>query len=256
MSYLDKLFNLKGKVVLVTGACGQLGFEICKAFISSSSIVVGVDLNVENKQLDGVNYYELDATNKAKKQKIYEAIIKKYGAIDVLINNAGVSTFEDFEQRTEEAFDWVVDVNLKGVFFDIQTYVNLFDKYSKQQGSIINIGSTYGVVSPDFRNYTDLPRKNSEVYGATKAGVIQMTKYFSAHLADRNIRVNCVSPGGILNPDNPQGEDFQKNYNYRTPMKRMANKNEYNNTILFLASNASSYINGTTIVADGGRTIL
>ena len=86
MSYLDKLFNLKGKVILVTGACGQLGSEICKAFVSSGSIVVGVDLNVENKQLDGVDYYELDATNKTKKQKIYEAIIKKYGA-DVYLDN-------------------------------------------------------------------------------------------------------------------------------------------------------------------------
>ena len=254
MSYLDKLFNLKNKVVLVTGSCGQLGSEICKAFANSGSIVVGVDLNVDNKRLDGVNYYELDATDKTEKQKTYEAIINKYSSIDVLVNNAGVSTFEDFEKRTEEAFDWVVDVNLKGVFFDIQTYVNLFDKHSKQQGSIINIGSTYGVVSPDFRNYTDLPRKNSEVYGATKAGVIQMTKYFSAHLADRNIRVNCVSPGGILNPENPQGEDFQKNYNFRTPMKRMANTEEMVGAVLYLAGDSASYTTGQNIVIDGGFT--
>ena len=254
MRYLDKLFNLKNKVVLVTGACGQLGSEICKAFIGVGSIVVGVDLNVDNKRLDGVDYYELDATDKAEKQKTYEAIINKYSSIDVLVNNAGVSTFEDFEKRTEEAFDWVVDVNLKGVFFDIQTYVNLFDKHNKQQGSIINIGSTYGVVSPDFRNYTDLPRKNSEVYGATKAGVIQMTKYFSAHLADRNIRVNCVSPGGILNPENPQGEDFQKNYNFRTPMKRMANTEEMVGVVLYLAGDSASYTTGQNIVIDGGFT--
>ena len=254
MNYLDNLFNLKNKVILVTGACGQLGSEICKAFVGVGSIVVGVDLSVDNKQLDGVNYYELDTTNKTEKQKIYEAIFKKYSSIDVLVNNAGVSTFEDFEQRTEDAFDWVVDVNLKSVFYDIQTYVNLFDQHNKQQGSIINIGSTYGSVSPDFRNYTDLPRKNSEVYGATKAGVIQMTKYFSVHLADRNIRVNCVSPGGILNPDNPQGEDFQKNYNFRTPMKRMANTEEIVGAILYLAGDSASYTTGQNIVIDGGFT--
>jgi NAD(P)-dependent dehydrogenase (short-subunit alcohol dehydrogenase family) len=254
VNYLDNLFNLKNKVILVTGACGQLGSEICKAFVGVGSIVVGVDLSVDNKQLDGVDYYELDTTNKTEKQKIYEAIFKKYSSIDVLVNNAGVSTFEDFEQRTEDAFDWVVDVNLKSVFYDIQTYVNLFDKHGGQQGSIINIGSTYGVVSPDFRNYTDLPRKNSEVYGATKAGVIQMTKYFSVHLADRNIRVNCVSPGGILNPDNPQGEDFQKNYNFRTPMKRMANTVEMVGAVLYLAGDSASYTTGQNIIIDGGFT--
>lgn len=254
MSYLDNLFNLKNKVVLVTGACGQLGSEICKALVSSGSKVVGVDLNIQNKQLDGVDYYELDTTNKNEKQKIYEAIIRQYQSIDVLINNAGVSTFEDFEKRTEESFDWVVNVNLKSVFFDIQTYVNLFDKYKKKQGSIINIGSTYGVVSPDFRNYTDSPRKNSEVYGASKAGIIQITKYFSVHLADRNIRVNCVSPGGILDPDNPQGEDFQKNYNYRTPMKRMALSEEMVGAVLYLAGDSASYTTGQNIVIDGGFT--
>jgi len=254
VSYLDNLFNLKNKVVLVTGACGQLGSEICKAFVNAGSRVVGVDLNVENKQLDGVDYYELDATNKTEKQRTYETIINQYSSIDVLVNNAGVSTFEDFEQRTEEAFDWVIDVNLKAVFFDIQTYVNLFDEHGSQQGSIINIGSTYGVVSPDFRNYTDLPRKNSEVYGATKAGVIQMTKYFSAHLADRNIRVNCVSPGGIFNPNNPQGEGFQKNYNFRTPMKRMANTKEMVGAVLYLAGDSASYTTGQNIIIDGGFT--
>jgi 3-oxoacyl-[acyl-carrier protein] reductase len=254
VSYLEKLFNLKNKVVLVTGACGQLGSEICNAFTGVESIVIGVDLSIESKKIDGVDYYELDLTNKEEKLKTYRDIIKKYGVIDVLVNNAGVSTFEDFEQRTEDAFDWVVNVNLKGVFFDIQTYVNLFDEYGGQQGSIINIGSTFGVVSPDFRNYTDLPRKNSEVYGATKAGVIQMTKYFSTHLADRNIRVNCVSPGGILNPDNPQGEDFQKNYNYRTPMKRMARTEEMAGAILYLAGDSASYTTGQNIVIDGGFT--
>jgi NAD(P)-dependent dehydrogenase (short-subunit alcohol dehydrogenase family) len=254
LSYISKLFNLKNKVILVTGACGQLGSEICQAFINSGSIVVGVDLNLENKRIDGVNYYQLNTTNKKRKQKIYETIIKKYKAIDVLVNNAGVSTFENFEERTEEAFNWVIDVNLKGVFFDIQTYVNLFDKYEKKKGSIINIGSIFGIVSPDFRNYTDSTRKNSEVYGASKAGVIQMTKYFSTHLAERGIRVNCVSPGGVFNPSSPQGEDFQKNYNFRTPLKRMASSKELVGAILYLAGDAASYTTGQNIVIDGGLT--
>lgn len=252
MSYIEDLFNLKNKIVLVTGSCGQLGSEICKAFYESNAKVVGIDINIEHNTISGVDYYELDLRNLQEKKSLYEAIINKYKKIDILVNNAGVSTFENFEDRTEEKFDWVVDVNLKSVFFDIQTYVNLFDKNKLTKGSIVNIGSHYGIVSPDYRIYTDLPRKNSEVYGATKAGVIQMTKYFATHLAERNIRVNCVSPGGIFNPDNPQGEDFQKHYKYRTPMNRMARTEELVGAILYLASDSSSYTTGQNILVDGG----
>lgn len=254
MNYLDKLFNLNNKVVVVTGACGQLGSQICKAFINSGSTVVGIDINIENKKHSDVDYYMLDTLKTKQKKIIFEKIISKYKSIDVLINNAGVSTFANFEDRTEKDFDWVMDINLKSVFFDIQTYVNLFDKYRQDTGSIINIGSIFGVVSPDFRNYTDLARKNSEVYGATKAGVIQMTKYFAIHLANRNIRVNCISPGGIFNPDNMQGQDFQKNYSFRTPMKRMANTEEIIGGILYLASDSASYTTGQNIIIDGGMT--
>tara|TARA_B100000795_G_C22776596_1_gene430287 strand:- start:594 stop:1364 length:771 start_codon:yes stop_codon:yes gene_type:complete len=252
LSYIENLFNLSNKVVLVTGSCGQLGKAICRAFRDSGCQVLGVDIDINLNQLAGVEYFELDARNLLKKQKIYEALIKTHKQIDVLINNAGVSTFDNFEERTEEDFDWVIDINLKALFFDIQTYVNLFDKYKQSVGSIINIGSLYGTVSPDSRIYIDLPRKNSEVYGASKAGVIQMTKYFSTHLADRNIRVNCISPGGILNPENPQGEEFQKSYAYRTPMKRMAKTEEMVGAALYLAGDSSSYTTGQNIEIDGG----
>ena len=252
MSYLETLFNLNNKVVMVTGACGQLGNVICGAFKDSGCRVIGIDIDIKINKLDGVEYFELDSRNLSEKQKLYEDIIKQYKVIDVLINNSGVSTFDNFEQRSEDDFDWVIDVNLKGLFFDIQTYVNLFDKYDQSNGSIINIGSLYGIVSPDSRVYIDLPRKNSEVYGAAKAGVIQMTKYFSTHLAERNIRVNCISPGGILNPENPQGVEFQKSYAYRTPMKRMANTEEMIGAALYLASDSSSYTTGQNLVIDGG----
>ncbi len=254
MSYIDKLFNLEDKVVLITGACGQLGSRMCEAFLKAGCKVIGTDVNINNNKLDGVEYLVLDITNKQEKEKIYKEVIQKYKSIDVLINNAGVSTFENFEERQEESFDWVMDVNLKGTFFGIQSFVNIFDKHEQKKGSIINIGSIFGVVSPDFRNYTDLPRKNSEVYGATKAAVIQMTKYFAVHLAERNIRVNCVSPGGIFNPKNPQGEDFLKNYAFRTPMKRMADDSEMIGAVLYLASDASSYTTGQNIIIDGGLT--
>jgi len=254
MSYLDEMYNLKDKIVLVTGACGQLGYRICEAFNKVEAKVIGFDINIDNNKIDGVEYHKLDIVNKKEIDNLFEQVINKYKTIDVIINNAGVSTFEDFEKRPEESFDWVMDVNLKGTFFMIQSFVNIFDKYNLKKGSIVNIGSFFGVVSPDFRNYTDLPRKNSEVYGATKAGIIQMTKYFAVHLADRNIRVNCVSPGGIYNPKNPQGEDFIKNYSFRVPMKRMAQDWEMVGAILYFASDYASYTTGQNLVIDGGLT--
>ncbi len=254
MSYLDGLFNLQGKVVLVTGACGQLGKKICKAFKDSGCIVIATDVKTDANKLDGVEYFNHDISKKEETIELYETVIKSHNKIDILVNNAGVSTFENFEERTEESFDWVMDVNLKGTFWGIQSYVNIFDKYKSEKGSIINISSIFGVVSPDFRNYTDLPRKNSEVYGATKAGIIQMTKYFAVHLAERNIRVNSVSPGGIFNPQSPQGEGFRENYAFRTPMKRMANDEEMVGIILYFASDAASYTTGQNVVVDGGLT--
>ena len=112
----------------------------------------------------------------------------------------------------------------------------------------------YGVISPDFRIYSENDRKNSEVYGATKAGVIQMTKYFAVHLAERNIRTNSISPGGVYNPKNPQGDKFMESYKYRCPMKRMANSEEISNVALFLGSNLSTYVNGQNITVDGGMS--
>ncbi|MCQ9208446.1 MAG: SDR family oxidoreductase [Omnitrophica bacterium] len=254
MSYLENLFSCKDKVVVVTGAVGQLGAVLCDAFLRAGAKVVGVDQEVSQNKVEGIDHYKLDNTDKKQVMKVFGDIMAKYKKIDVLVNNAGVSTFAPFEERTEEDFDWVMDVNLKGTFFCIQAYVNLYDEYKLKAGSIINIGSIFGVVSPDFRVYTDTdcPRKNSEIYGATKAGIIQMTKYFAVHLADRGIRVNAVSPGGILNPENPQGRDFQKNYGFRCPMKRMAKEQEIPGAVIYLASDCASYTTGQNIMVDGG----
>ncbi len=236
--YLDRLFGLADKTVLVTGANGQLGTVLCEALTAAGARVTGLDLPAT------------DITDK----KAVAAAFDRLGPIDILINNAGISTFEPFESRPEEKFDQVMDVNLKGTFFCIQEYVAAFDRRKQTAGSIVNIASVFGVVSPDFRNYTDCRRQSPEVYGATKAGIIQMTRYFAVHLAERKIRVNAVSPGGIFNPKNPQGEDFVKNYSFRVPLKRMANDDEMVGAVLYLAGEAASYTTGQNIVVDGGMT--
>ena len=246
-NFLNDTFNLNGKIVVVTGACGQLGYVICKYFSEVGSTVLGLDVRLPEKKIYGTEYLVMNLLKQ-------ETIVKVFRKIDVLINNAGVSTFEPFEKRSDDKFEWVMGVNLKGTFKCIKKYIELYDKHNLENGNIINIASMYGLISPDFRIYTDCDRKNSEVYGATKAGIIQMTKYFAVHLADRKIRVNCVSPGGIFNPDKPQGEDFRAKYSFRCPMKRMANGNEIVGALLYLASDAASYTTGQNITIDGGMT--
>jgi len=253
-NYFENLFDLRDKVVFLTGATGQLGYEITKNLVKAGCYVVGADscLN-ETKQISSsyCEYINLDVREKDAVAQVIEGIFKKYGSVDILINNAGVSCFEPFEDRPEDSFDWVMDVNLKGTFFCIQSYINCI-KNKQKKGNIVNIASLYGVISPDFRIYTDCDRKNSEVYGATKAGIIQMTRYFAVHLAQYGITVNSISPGGLYNPDSPQGNDFIKNYIFRCPLGRMAESEDIIGGILFLSSKAASYITGQNITIDGG----
>lgn len=249
-----KMFDMQGKVVVVTGASGQLGDEICGTFNDAGAIVIGIDKKISGRRHRGVNYQRADIRRKKDLLSIFASIAAEYKSLDVLINNAGVSVFEPFMDRREKDLDFVMDVNLKGTFFAIQNYVDIFDRYKFKRGSIINIASIYGVISPDPRIYTDCKRHNSEVYGATKAGIVQMTKYFAVHLAGRNIRVNSVSPGGIFNPKHPQGKSFIKNYSFRCPMKRMAEASEITGALVYLASGASSYTTGQNIIIDGGMS--
>ena len=253
-NYLNKIHDLKNKVIVITGSCGQLGSSMCDLFVKMGCKVIGVDNSVESNKINNVDYYDLDIRQSKNVSTVFKNIFKKYNQIDILINNAGVSVFEPFEERNEENFDWVMNVNLKGTFNCIQKYVDNYDSINQKQGCIINIASMYGLISPDFRIYSENDRKNSEVYGATKAGVIQMTKYFAVHLADRNIRSNSISPGGVYNPANPQGKKFVENYTYRCPMKRMAKSEEIANVALFLATELSSYVNGQNIIVDGGMS--
>lgn len=251
---MDKLFCHKNKVVLVTGAKGQLGAMLCEAYLNMGAKVIGWDITNDGVAIKGVNYFSVDIAKKRSIETTMNRVFETYGRIDVLINNAGVSTFEPFEERPEVRIDWVMDVNLKGTFLCIQSFIKEYDQFKQRKGNIINIGSVYGFVCPDFRIYSVGDRKNSEIYGATKAGVIQMTKYFAVHLAERNIRVNAISPGGIYNPKQPQSIDFVENYSFRCPMRRMANVNEMVGAAIYLSSDSASYTNGHNLIIDGGMS--
>ena len=254
-NYLNKLFNLEGKTVLVTGATGQLGYEICSAFLNAGANVIGGDKELNSKKMvisDRCRYLTMDITDNVSVKEVFDGI-NSGSDLDILINNAGVSCFEPFEERPESSFDWVMDVNLKGTFFCIQEYARR-SRENIRPKSIVNIASVYGVISPDYRIYSDSKRHNSEVYGATKAGIIQMTRYFATQLASRHIRVNSISPGGIYNPDAPQGEEFIDQNSQRNPMGRMAEAGEMVGAVLYLASQAASYTTGHNLIVDGGMT--
>jgi NAD(P)-dependent dehydrogenase (short-subunit alcohol dehydrogenase family) len=257
------LTNLKDEVALVTGGGGQLGAEIVNALLHCGAKVAAIDKSsdaIEKKSIamnwDSKSVLTLaaDISKKDNVSNIFDKTIAHFGKINHLINNAGVSVFEPFLERPEESIDRVMDVNLKGTLFCIQEYLKQKKANLEPRGVIVNIASHYGLISPDPRIYTDCDRKNSEIYGATKAGIIQMTRYFSVHAAEFGVRVNAVSPGGVRNPDNPQGEDFQKNYAFRCPLGRMAETWEIIGPVIFLLSPAANYITGQNIVVDGGMT--
>ena len=234
----------------------MLGQTLVKHFSNNKNFnIISVDIAIPNSN-DNELYFQVDVTSEEEVKKMFLKIqenMEKDSKLS-LINCAGISIFEDFEKRTKESFMKVLEVNLFGTFNMLKNTVKTI-KFLNTSGKIVNTGSIFAKRSPDERNYVDLNRKNSEVYGASKAGVEQMTKYFATHLAKYNISVNCVSPGGILNEANPQGAQFQKLYNYKVPMGRMG----YNSEMLgayefFIDENKSRYVTGQILTIDGGYT--
>ena len=269
---VNEMFNIEKQVVFVTGGNGQIGLSLVLSLIKAKAKVIAVDLELNNlKELINLNNWthnqiqilKCDIRKEDEVKLVFNKASEKFGEITSLVANAGVAVFENYLDRKESSIDMVMDVNIKGSFFCIREYIKHRKTY-KTSGKIVIVGSHYGLVSPDPRIYSDTNRASSEIYGASKAGLIQMAKYFAVHAADYNIRTNAVSPGGIYDNDNSlseeplqeitQGEGFRKHYNYRCPMKRMATTDEVIGPILFLLSPASSYINGHNIVIDGGFT--
>ena len=196
------LFNFNNKIVLITGASGQIGSSLVKLFLELGSTVFGFDIWRGNQKHNRYNFAKVDVTNKNLVKKKIAQIINKKKRIDIIINNAGVSFFSKYNKRSEIELNKTIETNIKGVLNIINSYSKYHIKKKLKKCSIINVGSIYGFISPDFRIYGKNDRYSSEIYGATKASVIQLTKYYSVILSKHNINVNCLSPGGILNKKN------------------------------------------------------
>jgi len=232
------------KKAIITGANGQLGSAFVEALTGKGYFVYAVDLNIEKIALsESIQPVELDITDEAAVHKFFSSVQD----LDVLINNAGIGVFTPFEDRTATEFKKVMEVNLLGAFLMSQSSVKIMK--NSDGGKIVNIASIYGSTSSDERIYGDSGRNNSEVYSATKAGLINMTKYMATHFGKYNIQTNSISPGGIYNQ---QSVDFVKNYVYKTPMGRMGKTEDLLSALFYLVSEDTQYTNGQDIAVDGG----
>lgn len=260
--YLEKIFGLAGKTVIITGGSGLLGREFCKgvALAGGHPIVVDLDQKICDEIACDLTAstgmkslgVEADVTDTASVNRMVRAVIDEFGTVDVLVNNAQYKSpgfFARFEEFPVEDWDAVMAVNMRGMFLCSQVAGK--QMLIQEDGVIINLASTYGVVAPDHRIYPGTGLGCPAVYSASKGGVIMFTKYLATYWADKNIRVNAITPHGIYN----QHEDlFVQNFSSRSPIGRMCNKEEVVGALLYLASDASSYVTGHNLIVDGGWT--
>jgi len=268
LSY-TKLFDLTGKVAIVTGGAGILGQHFCAGLAESGAAVAVVDIQEELAKtlaLDLQDRYGIraigigcDVSNKESVQGMVGQVVAEFGKIDILHNNAaGKSSdldayFAPLEEYSLEQWREIMSVNLDGVFLVAQA-VGKQMVAQGQGGSIIQTASIYGAMAPDHRIYEGsfyLGRQinTPAVYSSSKAAVIGLTKHLATYWADKGIRVNTLAPGGT---ESGQNEEFNRRYSSRIPMGRMAHAHEMVGALIYLASDASSYTTGQLLLVDGG----
>ena len=265
MKKVNDLFNLKNKNIVIAGGAGQIGFSFVEILSNTGAniILADLDVNLAKEKLSksslnsDIIIRKLDVSKKKSILKFADSI--NFDKIHGLINcfhfkgnsrklDSSSSFFSGFEKYPEEAWDLVHNVNLKGTFLLSQA---LLDFMKDCNSSIINISSTYGIVSANRTIYGNSGINSPVAYATSKAALINLTRYMATHLSEYKIRVNCLSPGGVYNN---QSEQFIKNYCEKTPLGRMATAEDYQGAVIFMLSEASSYMTGSNLVIDGGWT--
>lgn len=267
----NKQFDLSLKTAVVTGAGGILGTEFCHGLASHGADIALIDVNFEaivalqdiltEKYGIVAKSYCCDIAQQDAVIQTVQSIVADFGSIDILHNNAAGKTndlkalFAPFEEYSPDVWREIMSINIDGMFLMAQSV----GKHMVEQGnggSIIQTSSIYGVAAPDQRiyegsEYMGVEINTPAVYSASKAAVIGLSQYLSTYWAKHNIRVNTLTPGGV---SSGQNSTFQDNYSARVPMGRMAFSHEMVGTLVFLASDAASYITGQNIIIDGGLT--
>ncbi len=272
---MKNLFNLDNKIIVITGATGLLGEKHAEAIAAYGGVPILLDLEKEklnklskklNKKYDvGALGFVVDITDEAKIKQNANLLVDKFGKIDGLINNAANNpkvedsndkNFSRLENFPIDVWNQDIAVGLTGAYLCAKYYGFQLSKNPKG-GSIINISSDLGLIAPDQRLYAkegvakEFQAVKPVTYSVIKTGLIGLTRYLATYWADKNVRCNAICPGGV---ENGQPKDFLKEVSHRIPLGRLAKAGEYQTALLWMLSDASSYLNGAVIAVDGGRT--
>jgi NAD(P)-dependent dehydrogenase (short-subunit alcohol dehydrogenase family) len=272
---LEKLFRLDNKVIVITGATGLLGKKHAEAIAHYGGTPILLDLsqqevdNLSNKlnskyKVSAIGF-AVDITNEESIRDNAERVFKKFSKIDGLVNNAANNpkvesnskvNFSRLENFPIDIWNDDIRVGLTGAFLCAKHYGS-FIAQNPSGGSIVNISSDLGLIAPDQRLYEkngvdkNLQNVKPVTYSVVKSGIIGLTRYLSTYWLESNVRCNAMCPGGV---ENGQPEDFLQKVSFRIPMNRLARPDEYQGTLLWMLSDASSYLNGAIVPIDGGRT--
>jgi len=267
--YLNNLFGLSDKIVVLTGGMGKLGTEFTRALVQAGANVAIFDVIQEpNEELVGLAkefpllFFTVDITDENSVLKNFNEVTAKWDTPNVLINNAAWNPSPDKPSTASVPFEnypvQTIDLNITGAAICAKVFAGGLIKEGKP-GVVVNIASTYGLVAPDQSLYDHKQTSNKQPYikdasySVSKSALIALTRNLAVEWAPRGIRVVALSPGGVITQNGDQ--EFTRKYEKRTPLGRMANKDEYNGALIFLISDAASYMTGTNLIVDGGWTI-
>ena len=266
------LFSLDGHVAIVTGGAGRLGREYAKALTAAGAAVALFDVRPADavaRAVGGarISAHVVDTTHRLAVDRAVADVVERHGAPTILVNNAGLGSSPAdgsletarFERYPESAWDAMMQSHLKSALVVSQSFLDAFRAGRRDEGSIINISSTYGVVAPDQAMYASQRKDGREWfkpvgYSVAKGGMLNFTRWLAEYCGHERlgVRVNSLVPGGVR--EDGHSAEFVAEYERRTPLGRMARDDDYNGAIVFLASRASVYMTGATLVVDGGWT--